>query len=98
MLEKGLRYAQQRNEELENIRFQTQLTAQGSGDETKSRLDKLLMTYNNWMYPHLELERADFARDGMVEFQKLKDKHKDLKLVAKEIDSNENFKVNFGSK
>ena len=99
MLEKGLKFAQQRNEELDNLRFQIQVLSQNlqaSDGQSKDSLDKLLMDYNNWMYPHMDIERKDFVRDSMEVFNKLKDRHKDLKLKEKPIDKNETFKVNIG--
>ena len=98
-MEKGLKFAQQRNEEIANIRFQIQVLSQNMNPEdgnSKSAIDKLLMTYNGWMYPHLDLERKDFVRDGVKTFEKLKDKHKGLNLKAVPIDSNEKLNINFG--
>ena len=100
MLEKGLRFVQQRNEELDNYRFQIKILSQNlatDNAQAKNTLDKLLVEYNNWMYPHLDLERKDFARDSAETFQKLKGTLDGIKFKATPVDPNEQFKVTVGT-
>jgi len=98
-LERGLKFAQQRQEELENTRFQIQVMSNNLNAEdsqTKSTLDELLMTYNNWMYPHLDIERKDFVRDSVETYKLLKDAHKNLKVKHTPIDPNEQLNLTLG--
>jgi len=98
MLEKGLRFVQERDEELENLKFQIQLLAQHPSDDSQDKIHKLLLDYNNHMYPHLQLQRQDFVEDGVEKFKRLKNAHKNLKdaKFSEEIKSDEEFKVSIG--
>lgn len=96
LLEKGLNYIQNRQSELENHRFQIQVLSQNLSAEdqqSKQKIDELLISYNNLQYPHLSMERATFAESGKATFEKLKNKHKDLKFKEKAIDKNKEFKI-----
>jgi len=94
-LEKGLRYAQKRQEELENIRFQISTLAHG---DNKKQIDDLLVVYNNWMYPHLEMERKEFAEDSKTKFSKLKDAHKKFgdRKFSSVVDKDKKFNIKLG--
>ena len=96
MLEKGLKFAQKRQEELDNMRFQIQCLQSGGSldDQARHRLDQLILEYNNWMYPHLERERKDFAEESAVKFNALKnlDLHKNKFKVDDSVDTSKPFK------
>ena len=99
MLEKGLNFALHRKERLADVRFQIQVITSNLDPENtqaKGALDKLLMDYNNWMYPHIELERKDFVKTSKVKFAELKNAHKKMKLKEMKIDPNEQFKISIG--
>jgi len=99
MLEKGLNFAYQRNEDLENLRFQIQtltMSLDPKDTDTKSRLDELYVAYNNTVNPHVENERKDFVRDGTATFQELKGKFKDLKFTEAPVGADEKFNMQLG--
>ena len=78
-------------EELDNMRFQIQCLQSGGSldDQARHRLDQLILEYNNWMYPHLERERKDFAEESAVKFNALKnlDLHKNKFKVDDSVDT-----------
>ena len=99
LLEKGLIFAQIRQEELENVRFQitNMLSATSGGEpskESKAKLELLTMSYNNLMYPHKHTERVAFAEDSKAIFDSLKDLSS-AKVSAKQLKMDLSKSINF---